>query len=195
MKWKLVYVLVALMTFGLGVAVVSFTYSAIDHSSTDKIPGQALSEPPCNNEETASQFPAFWHDFRDAVQRDDKIKLFSMIEKCNFGWEPFDPDSGLRYPLEADYRYDPFPLESPFHLEGARSTWGGHLRFRTYEQFLANYDVIFSEGFKTRLVDSDPTTSEECRYAISWEGEVLHHLCFEDNDGKGFKFTGLRFEP
>ena len=124
MKLKLGYILVSFMTFGVGVAVVSFTHSAIDRSFTDKIPGQPLSKPACANEETSSQFSNFWHDFRDALQRDEKIELFSMIDKCNFEWEPFDGDDGLTRPLEADYRYDPFPPESPFQLEGAWSTWG-----------------------------------------------------------------------
>jgi hypothetical protein len=196
MKRKLTNIAVALVTFGLGVGLVSLLYSTVDSVHRSQIPRQHLiTEIPCAEEETAQEFSAFWLEFRSAVQREDKLKLFSMIRKCSFDWSPFKGEN-LRKPLEINSGYLHSLLEFPFEVRPTSiSTWGQDLRFRPYSDFLANYKIVFSESNRRRLLRIQPASSTECEYAVSWREKVLYHLCFDKIDASGYKFSGLRFEP
>jgi hypothetical protein len=193
MKHKLINVTVALMTFGLGVAVASLAYSTLRRDQYIEIPQQRLRSESCLEEETPKEFSAFWLEFRSALQHEDKPKLFSMTRKCGFDWQPF-AGRPLVKPLEDDSGYVPSQLRAPFEVS-TTSSWGPNLRFGTYENFLENYEIIFSKSIRLRLLQSDPGPSTECQYAISWRERVLNHLCFERVDAMGFKFSGLTFEP
>lgn len=197
MKRKLTNVAVALVTFGLGVGVASLAYSMLGRDQNIEIPQQQfLPSAPCVEKETPQEFSAFWQEFRSAVERKDKPKLFLMTRKCSFDWEPFTGRPTLVKPLELDSGYVPAQLETPFEVNPtSTSSWGSDLRFGTYENFLANYDTIFSENISRRFLRNEPGRSTECAYEISWRETVLNHLCFDKAGARGFKFSGLKFEP
>jgi hypothetical protein len=196
MNWKLKNIAVALITFGLGVGLTSLLYLRFSRDQNSEIPEQAFLRPAsCVEEETPQEFSAFWLEFRSAIQREDKPRLFSLIRKCSFDWLPFTGHNLIK-PLEIDSGNVPSQLEAPFEVRPTSiSRWGQDLRFGTYSDFLENYEIIFSESNRRRLLISEPSSSTECEYAISWREKVLNHLCFDKIGAKGFKFSGLVFEP
>lgn len=198
MNRKLTKVVVALITLALGVWVASLGYLMRERDHSIEIPQQQLlpSLSSCVEEQTPDEFSTFWLEFRSAVQREDKRKLFSLTRKCSFVWEPFSGRLTLVKPLETDSRYVPFQLGTPFEVRPTLlANWGNDLRFGTYDNFLANYEMIFSEKIRLHFLRSKPGPSTECENAISWREEVLSHLCFDRAAATGFKFSGLKFEP
>jgi len=78
----------------------------VDNSDSGQIPQQELvAEVPCSEvEKTAKDFKNFWQDFRTAIEREDKAKLFSMTRRCSFDWSPFS-EPYLNKPLEVSKRH------------------------------------------------------------------------------------------
>jgi hypothetical protein len=196
MNRKLTSIAVALVTCGLSVALVTLLHSmAADVNSRDIPQQQLIAEIPCFEEETAREFSAFWWEFRSAVEREDKTKLFSMTRKCNFDWSPFRGEHLIR-PLEINLGYSPSQLEAAFEVRRTlTSGWGHGLRFGANSDFLANYQVIFSNSNRLHFTKGQPGPSTECEYAISWRERALNHLCFDRVGTSGYKFSGLIFEP
>jgi hypothetical protein len=69
------------------------------------------------------------------------------------------------------------------------------LKFATYSDFLANYEIIFSKSNRLRFLRGEPGPNTECEYGISWREKALNHLCFDRVEASGYKFSGLKFEP
>lgn len=196
MKRSLINVAVALITLALGLWVASLTHSMFGREECIEIPQQELlSVPSCVEERTPDEFSAFWGEFQSAVHEEDKRKLFSMLRKCSFDWAPLE-GFNLVKPLEHDSYRAPSQLETPFEVKPTvLHNWGQDLRFISYDAFLANYDIIFSQSMRLRLLRTEPDgPSAGCDRAIIWRGERLNRLCF-DRDATGFKFSGLRGEP
>ncbi len=190
MKRKLIYIAVALVTFALGVWVVSI----VSNDQRNEIRQQELILVlNCVEKRTPSEFSAFWLEFRGAVEREDKQRLFSMMQRCNFNWAPFK--GTLAKPVPVSTGLVNAELLTPFEIKSTLPVdWGSHLAFLTYDDFLANYDVIFSESLRQRFVESEPGPGDACDYAITWRQKVLNHLCFEKS-ATGYKFSGFVFEP
>ena len=161
-----------------------------------EIPQQELlAEAPCSEQaETSQVFSEFWREFRRAVERQDKAKLFLMTRKCNFDWSPFSGPPLMR-PLEI--RKPRLPIQyTLLEIDRALSSDHGEgLVFATYNEFLANYEIIFSQSNRLRFLEREPGRTSECENAISWRAKALNHLCFDRVEASGYKFSGIRYDP
>jgi hypothetical protein len=172
MKRKLINVAVVLITFALGVWVASLAHSMLGPDQNIEIPQQQLlAVSSCVEERTPDEFSTFWHEFHGPVRREDKRKLFSMMQKCSVYWTPL---SGTlvkpgRVPSQLGTPFDVSPTFCSNRVQD--------LRFRT-KAFPANYDTIFSESIRGRFLRSEPGPSAECDRAIIWRDHPLSHLCF-----------------
>jgi hypothetical protein len=185
------------VTFVLGVALVSFLRSKVDYLRKGQIPPQELlAEAPCFEQaQTPQGFSKFWLEFRGAVEREDKVKLFSLTRKCDFEWSPFIGPPLIRS-LEVSKRHSPVQLDPALEIgRTSSSDRGGDLKFATYSDFLANYEIIFSKSNRLRFLRGEPGQNTEGEYGISWREKALNHLCFDRVEASGYKFSGLTFEP
>ena len=197
MNRKLTRIAVMVVTFGLGVALVSFLRSKVDDLRNGQIPQQELrAEVPCFEQaQTPQEFSKFWLEFHGAVEREDKVKLFSMTRKCDFEWSPFIGPPLIR-PLEVSKRHSPVQLDPAVEIgRTSSSDRGAELKFATYSDFLENYEIIFSKDIRLRFLRGEPGPNSECEYGISWREKALNHLCFDRVEASGYKFSGLKFEP
>lgn len=132
---------------------------------------------------TTNNLNDFWSEFQSAVRSDNKGKLFALTLHYKFIWSIGNLKLGFR---------SGSPLSSP-GLEGH----GYFYVFKSYDEFLRNYQILFSKTIKKPILNGTPNRSSlECDcYEIKWADDANYKLLFEYIEGVGYKFTGLVVEP
>ena len=194
MKRTLLSFVVAVLAFAIGITVVRMVDSRLDQEPPGVVPIVLLANE-CIESETPKDFTRFWFEFRASVEAQDKLKLFSMTRTCGFHWQVGNSSEELRQPLASTWQSVPFQLSPPFEVRplvrSGRS--GGTFVFQSTEDFLGNYDVIFSERIIHRILSESPLEHEGV-YKIRWRDDGLNSLWFDCLDD-GCKFKGREWEP
>jgi len=151
--------------------------------------------PTCVQPRTIDDFAVYWNQFQIALNDHDKSKLFSMMDTCTFYWDVLYEKEWLRQPV-ASLDYTPYqnPAGTDTLIRGARR--GSNLVFETEDDFLDNYDVIFSAIITRHLLGDTPAAARDGRFEIRWRlKDGLRTLSFDRLPNAGYKFTGLQWEP
>ena len=185
---------VASLTFVLGIQAVK-VLEQMASAAPSEIDSIKLSPFACSESVTSSDFAQFWSKFRTAVAANDRDSLFQLTRTCSFNWEVPHPDELL--PVALELKDPDRPQPAPFLVNEfvVSSRSGIGLTFVTKEEFLANYDWIFSAQIRHKILDQDLTyISDEIR-VISWADSYERNLAFELDKRTGYKFAGLEFVP
>ena len=163
------------------------------------IPAVVQNDPTCAQAATTDDFALFLRDFQAAIRAKDKHKLFSMLDTCSFYWDVLNENERLAKPVLAPV-YVPRTYENPpsfyVHMLVRNARSGNSLVFETEEDFLANYDVIFSSSITRHLLGDTPTGDMDGHYEIRWRrNDGVRTLSFDRIDKVGYKFTGLQWSP
>jgi hypothetical protein len=144
----------------------------------------------CDEIPTTPDFQQFWSNFRAAVERDDKEKLYSLTARCDFRWWNWW-GKGLhlrtREFLDAFYSGDFTAHNSP--------SVNATLVFQTKQEFVDSYGIIFNVDTKRHLLDGRATQTAAGLYDIRWRDDGLNYLSFRNVAGVGYKFIGNDWEP
>jgi hypothetical protein len=195
MKRTLPYLIVAVLTFVVSIITVRIVDMRMDREPIGVGPINLMAAAKCLESPTNGEFAVFWIEFRGAVKASDKTKVFSMTRACSFEWYRGNQTGELRQPLASTWESIPFELSPPFEVRPLvrNGTSGGSFVFQSKEDFLANYDVIFSKRIARQILSGSPANCEGI-YEIRWRDDGLNSLrfdCLED----GCKFKGLQWEP
>lgn len=147
--------------------------------------GPVTLEYSCDQSQTTSNFERFWLEFRAAVKSEDKESLFLMVNRCSFVW---DDGTGSHLPLRS-------PVQIAAGFVGPYQAIGTPLVFETQDDFLQNYQIVFSRPIRDRLLASAPVAFFEGAREIRWRKNGLSSLRFDNVAGVGYKFSGLSWEP
>ena len=147
--------------------------------------GPVTLEYSCEQAKTTSDFERYWSEFRTAVRSGNKESLFSMVNTCSFVW---DNGTGSTLPLRS-------PEQIAAEFIGPYKAVGTPLVFETQDDFLQNYNVVFSPPIRDRLLRNAPVRLFEGVNEIRWRDKGLNSLRFDNVAGVGYKFSGLSWEP
>ena len=195
MRRKILWLTVAGLTFVVGLAVawfVNVSQKPEEQSEVSPINLDHMRESYCNRSETPHDFEQFWTEFQSAVRTDDKAKLFSMIEVCNFDWQEswMERKLDLKTVDELYLKFQVVDMKSIYDLRTSN-----HYFFEEQNDFIRNYDRIFTKRVKSEILENKSPKGSEQSYFIEWlEKNGSATLNFIDS-GSGFKFVGLEIGP
>lgn len=191
MRRKILWLIVAGLTFVIGLAFawfVNVSQQSKEQSEVSPINLDYMRASYCNRSETPHDFGQFWTEFQSAVRTDDKAKLFSMIEICNFYWQESKLDLKT-----VDKLYLKFQVEDmkSFYELGTLDNYF----FEDQNDFVRNYDRIFTKRVRREILETKSPKGSKQSYFIEWlEKNGSATLNFNDS-GNGFKFDGLEIGP
>lgn len=180
---------IAALTCAVGLVIVSLTHvlpklkAIFSEPNVEAPPLASLDQAPYEvypEARTTDDFDQFWSEFKSAVARDDKEKLYTLVHCNEFSW-----DAG------------------EVNLKDKRSAEiSDHYRvIRNYDDFARNYSKIFPAFIKRAILSRQPMKSNGFGgYDVQWvEGKgrykEFYTLMFFNNEDYGYKFMGALVGP
>jgi hypothetical protein len=124
-------------------------------------------------------FGQFWSEFKSAVSRDDRERLYELTAHDEFSWEPGD-------------------IKLHHKLCGESGDY--YFVIKNFDDFSQSYDQLFTASVKKQILKQTPLLDNQHFHGISWlEGKGRYRtssfLEFSDSKGRGFKFIGALMGP
>lgn len=124
---------------------------------------------------TTDDFGQFWAEFKSAVARDDRERLYALTEHGEFEWTTGGLSLGR-------------------HACGKSSLY--YFLIRDYDEFDRNYELIFTPEVREAILTGAPEPFGSQTYNLYFEGDARGRreklvLEFGKFRGAGFKFDGM----
>ncbi|MBV9924468.1 MAG: hypothetical protein JOZ96_05450 [Acidobacteria bacterium] len=129
---------------------------------------------------TPSDFKEFWAEFKSALARDDRARLYELTAHESFAWEA----EVLTLPHKTCWADRPEWLWTP----------GTEYVIKNRAQFSRNYDRIFTRALKGASAAREPLPNWPDSYIMTFsesgDPDVPFRTVRFADDGRGYKFTG-----